>query len=193
MEFVLCAANDFRIEDLNLLIHEINLLFNWLILFSFFFCLSHCSNGGSDKQHLDSSDESDLDTPMHNSSNNTSTTQSNTQQTAQQQQHQLQLGGSGGGTGGSGQHHHHHQHNQHGHHGPNLNSPVDGNGGLLVGNSNLSHTNSSAGTLSGLSSQGKNIGQMPALSAVAYSHLHSVMGASSMPLYDISDYQHLWL
>lgn len=155
-----------------------------------------CSNGGSDKQHLDSSDESDLDTPMHNSSNNTSTTQSNsnTQQTAQQQQHQLHIGGSGGGSGGGngggGQHHHHHQHNQHGHHGPNLNSSVDGSG-LLVGNSNLSHSNNSTGSLSGLSSQGKNIGQMPALSAVAYSHLHSVMGAGSMPLYDISDYQHL--
>lgn len=36
---------------------------------------------------------------------------------------------------------------------------------------------------------GKSLAQMPPLSAVAYSHLHSVMG--SMPIYDMSDYQHL--
>lgn len=35
----------------------------------------------------------------------------------------------------------------------------------------------------------KGLTQMPPLSAVAYSHLHSVMG--SMPIYDMSDYQHL--
>lgn len=39
------------------------------------------------------------------------------------------------------------------------------------------------------SSKGGSIPQMPGLSAVAYSHLHSVMG--SMPIYDMSDYQHL--
>lgn len=90
--------------------------------------------------------------------------------------------------GVGGQHHHHH--NQHGHHSSqNLNSPVDVGAGLLVPSSNLSHTGNTTSSLAGLSSQGKNIGQMPALSAVAYSHLHSVMGAGS--IYDISDYQHL--
>lgn len=39
------------------------------------------------------------------------------------------------------------------------------------------------------SGHGKSLAQMPPLSAVAYSHLHSVMG--SMPIYDMSDYQHL--
>lgn len=157
--------------------------------------VSICSHGGSDKQHLDSSDESDMDTPMHNNSSNNSTTQSQpnptAQQSAQHQQHQLHLGLSSS-VGGGGQQHHHSQ-QQHGHHvSQGLHSPGDGGSGLLVANSNLSHNNSSSSsTIAGLSSQGKNIGQMPALSAVAYSHLHSVMGAGSMPLYDISDYQHL--
>lgn len=42
------------------------------------------------------------------------------------------------------------------------------------------------------SSSSKNLGQISssaALSAVAYSHLHSVMG--NMPIYDMGDYQHL--
>lgn len=39
------------------------------------------------------------------------------------------------------------------------------------------------------SSGNKSLPQMPPLSAVTYSHLHSVIG--SMPIYDMADYQHL--
>lgn len=52
---------------------------------------------------------------------------------------------------------------------------------MASSNSNMSHGN--------VTGHGKSLAQMPPLSAVAYSHLHSVMG--SMPIYDMSDYQHL--
>lgn len=52
--------------------------------------------------------------------------------------------------------------------------------------SSTSNMSSSHGSVTG---HGKSLSQMPPLSAVAYSHLHSVMG--SMPIYDMSDYQHL--
>lgn len=52
--------------------------------------------------------------------------------------------------------------------------------------SSTSNMSSSHGNAPG---HGKSLAQMPPLSAVAYSHLHSVMG--SMPIYDMSDYQHL--
>lgn len=59
-----------------------------------------------------------------------------------------------------------------------------------------SQLGSSAGSLiqasQNSSSSSKNLGQISssaALSAVAYSHLHSVMG--NMPIYDMGDYQHL--
>lgn len=59
-----------------------------------------------------------------------------------------------------------------------------------VGNLTGHHTNSNSTLASSSSSvHNKNIPQMPPLSAVAYSHLHSVMGA--MPIYDMGDYQHL--
>lgn len=154
-----------------------------------FFFVRFCSNGGSDKQHLDSSDESDLDTPnmMHNTNNSTNTSQ---QQSAQQQQLQLQLGLSGGNSGNSSHHHlQHHHHAQHG----NSNTDNDGNPDDMLSLSHVNNSGSGGGgngsghPLTSLASQGK----MPSLSAAAYSHLHSVIGAGTMPLYDIPDYQHL--
>lgn len=126
------------------------------------------SNGGSDKQHMDSSSDSEMDGPMHdgskvlnvtnNNNNNTSShnlsaTASTSNLTAQTLQMQLTAASS-----------HHVQQ-------------------LAPSASSLIQT--AAGS-------SKNLGQLSssaALSAVAYSHLHSVMG--NMPIYDMSDYQHL--
>lgn len=139
--------------------------------FIFFFLFS---NGGSDKQHMDSSSDSDMDAPMHESnkshvvsnlvSNNNnnhnshslSVTASSSNLTAQTLQMQLTAASAGS---------HHAQQ-------------------LAPSASSLLQSATSAGS-------SKNLGQLSssALSAVAYSHLHSVMG--NMPIYDMSDYQHL--
>lgn len=130
------------------------------------------SNGGSDKQHLDTSSDSEMDTPTSMLHVNHSTThhQSNTQLAQQQQQQHLQLNISSSNqqsssTGGTGS---------------NLLSAVQ---------SNMATNHSNSGGSTALTPS-KNLPQMPPLSAVAYSHLHSVIG--SMPIYDMGDYQHLW-
>lgn len=113
-----------------------------------------------------------MDTPSSMLHVNHSTThhQSSTQLSQQQQQQHLQLNisssnqqSSSTGTGS------------------NLLSSVQSNMGS---NHPISGGNAGAGL-----TPSKNLPQMPPLSAVAYSHLHSVIG--SMPIYDMGDYQHL--
>ncbi|KAG4070460.1 hypothetical protein HA402_005692 [Bradysia odoriphaga] len=117
----------------------------------------HKDIGGSEKQHLDSSSDSEMDTPtMMHSSNSTAQQQSNTSNTQSTQHLQLNLSS-----------------NQ---------QPISAS---LMAQS-TSNMSTSHGNVTGHS---KSLAQMPPLSAVAYSHLHSVMG--SMPIYDMSDYQHL--
>lgn len=128
------------------------------------------SNGGSDKQHMDSSSDSEMDGPMHdgnkvlnannNNNNNNSSSSHNlsgnastSNLTAQTLQMQLTAASS-----------HHVQ---------------------QLAPSASSLIQSAAGS-------SKNLGQLSssaALSAVAFSHMHSMMG--NMPIYDMSDYQHL--
>ncbi|KAL5291589.1 SIX2.2 family protein [Megaselia abdita] len=140
----------------------------------------HKDNGSSMK-HLDSSSDSELDTPVMQSSSSSS--------------------------------HHHHSQPPHHHSSSssstqstsshlhlNLNnniSPSDTHHSTHSTNNNLAAISNLNASLVGVSAtssslQGKSaLGpQMPPLSAaVAYSHLHSVMG--SMPIYDMGDYQHL--
>lgn len=139
------------------------------IFFLIFFIFS---NGGSDKQHMDSSSDSEMDNSMHdnknvlnvsnnNNNNNTSShnlsaTASTSNLTAQTLQMQLTAASS-----------HHIQQLA-----PSASSLIQSAAGSSK--NNLGQLSSSA-----------------ALSAVAYSHLHSVMG--NMPIYDMTDYQHLWL
>lgn len=60
----------------------------------------------------------------------------------------------------------------------------------LSSNNQQNSNNMTSSQNNGASSSGnKNLPQMPPLSAVTYSHLHSVIG--SMPIYDMADYQHL--
>ncbi|XP_055390418.1 homeobox protein six1b [Condylostylus longicornis] len=92
-------------------------------------------------------------------------------------------------------HHHqqHHQHHQQHHH-----TTISNNNLAAISNLNASLVGVSASAAAAAAVSNKSsssvssgaVGQMPPLSAaVAYSHLHSVMG--SMPLYDMGDYQHL--
>ncbi|XP_037917551.1 LOW QUALITY PROTEIN: protein sine oculis [Hermetia illucens] len=167
----------------------------------------HKDNGGSDKQHLDSSSDSEMDAPnsiLHHAA---------AQQQSQQQQthphhhhphhqspvnhtshhttthhHSLHTANSGSTTGSdSAQLQSHHPSSQHS---SNNLGAISNLNASLVGVT----AGAGGGSLNpggGLSIQNKpGVGQMPPLSAaVAYSHLHSVMG--SMPLYDMGDYQHL--
>lgn len=168
----------------------------------FIFQLS--SNGGSDKQHLDSSSDSEMDTPnmMLNNTTNHSLhhhSLSHVQSATTPQQHQLPPSSSSQDRASS-QHTMQLSLN-------NSNSIQSGSGtiggSLLVStstsnslnnnNNNSTGINSSSGSgmMAHMSSGGssKHLAQMPPLSAVAYSHLHGVIG--SMPIYDIGDYQHL--
>lgn len=154
----------------------------------------HKDTCGSDKQHLDSSSDSEMDTPiiMHSSNNNNSTGNSASSHSASTNQPHTptansSLLSSGSGispappasiASSAGQHVH-----------LNLNQSAN----LGSGGNNNNHHQSSLLTSSTLAQSGgqhhhsKGIAQMPPLSAVAYSHM--MMG--SMPIYDMGDYQHL--
>ncbi|GAB0096391.1 Protein sine oculis [Sergentomyia squamirostris] len=113
----------------------------------------HKDNGGSDKQHVDSSSDSDMDT-----SNLLHTPTASTMAT-------------GGGSSASGI----------------VQPQTQPQTHMAMPQSTATQNVTTVGSLGGAG--GKPTSQMPPLSAVAYSHLHSVMG--SMPLYDMGDYQHL--
>lgn len=165
----------------------------------------HKDNGGSDKQHLDSSSDSEMDTPnamLHHPSQ-----QSQQQQSHHHHHHHHQsplnpshhttthhhnlhtTNSSTTGTDNSQLQTHQSQHHQSTQHSANNLGAISNLNASLVGVT----TGSSSGSLGSgsLSLQNKTgVGQMPPLpAAVAYSHLHSVMG--SMPIYDMGDYQHL--
>lgn len=194
-------------------------------------------DGTSDKQHLDSSSDSDMEGPssmlQQHSQSSTQSSQHNTTNHHQQQQQQQQLspashhhtttahhghghhsstgstGAGGGGGGGSGggsasssadlhqqqqqQQHHHLSHGGGGHSNNNLSAISNLNASLVGVASSGGALSAAAAAAAGgglsLSSQKSAMGHQMAPLSVAYSHLHSVMG--SMPLYDMSEYQHL--
>ncbi|XP_016940313.4 protein sine oculis [Drosophila suzukii] len=142
-------------------------------------------DGSTDKQHLDSSSDSEMEGSMLPS-------QSAQQQQQQQQQHSPG-NSSGNNNNNNGLHQQqlqhvaaeqslqHHPHQQH----PASNiSSVASKGGSGVGG---------GGGGGGVSAAAAAQMQMPPLTAaVAYSHLHSVMGAMPMTaMYDMGEYQHL--
>ncbi|XP_020815000.1 protein sine oculis [Drosophila serrata] len=140
-------------------------------------------DGSTDKQHLDSSSDSEMEGSLLPS-----------QGAQQQQQQQLSPGNSGGNNNNNNglhqqqlQHvaaeqslqHHPHPHQQH----PAASSVASKGGSTASGGGGGGAV--SAATAAQM--------QMPPLSAaVAYSHLHSVMGAMPMTaMYDMGEYQHL--
>ncbi|XP_055854852.1 protein sine oculis [Episyrphus balteatus] len=183
-------------------------------------------DGTSDKQHLDSSSDSDMEGPnsmlQQHSQSSAQSSQHNTTNHHQQQQlspashhhtttahhghgHHTTTGSTGGGgSAGSSadlhqqqqqqQHHHHpHHHSGGGGHSNNNLSAISNLNASLVGVASSGGALSAAAAVAGgglsLSSQKSGVGHQMAPLSVAYSHLHSVMG--SMPLYDMSEYQHL--
>lgn len=189
-------------------------------------------DGTSDKQHLDSSSDSDMEGPssmlQQHSQSSAQSSQHNTTNHHQQQQQQLSpashhhtttahhghghhtstgsagVGGGGGSASSSAdlhqqqQQHHHHPHHHSGggggggHSNNNL-SAISNLNASLVGVASSGGALSAAAAVAGgglsLSAQKSGVSHQMAPLSVAYSHLHSVMG--SMPLYDMSEYQHL--
>ena len=173
--------------------------------FLFYFSL------GSDKQHLDSSSDSEMDTKMmhsssrnhsqqptnstqqsnNNNNNNSNNNNNNNNSLNTQSTHSMQINLSSSNSGGSNTSHHQSSGAHDVHHNISSFPPS-----LTISNITHSHGSSSSSSSNAAvicgsvaSAQHKNLPQMPPLSAVTYSHLHSVMG--SMPIYDIGDYQHL--
>ncbi|XP_037899354.1 protein sine oculis-like, partial [Glossina fuscipes] len=194
----------------------------------FLFILS----GNSDKQHLDSSSDSEMEGALmqqshsggaasnNNNDNNSSGTNINASHSHHHPQHPA-----------NSHHHHHHHHHHHQPHQQQTQQPLGAVSTQQLSPSNSSHhTAAESGaicavtellellladpltaavqhvvdhtlsaqlvgvpTVSGSASKSSSnsvTAQMAPLSAaVAYSHLHSVMG--SMPIYDMSEYQHL--
>ncbi|XP_065367179.1 protein sine oculis [Calliphora vicina] len=177
-------------------------------------------DGNSDKQHLDSSSDSEMEGALmqhhsttsannntSNSNNHHHTTQHHhhhqqqtlsQQQQQQQQQHTAQQSPN---QSLSNHHTHHHQQQQQqqqqqqSHHSSaNVSSHTTVDHTLsaqLVGGPALSAAAAAAAaigsTKSSINAASAQMAPLPA--AVAYSHLHNVM--SSMPIYDMSEYQHL--
>lgn len=145
------------------------------ILYSLFLC----SNGSV--KHLDSSSDSELDTPVMQSSSSSS-----------HHHHSLpphHHSSSSSSTQSTSSHLHLSLNNNISTSDPHHSSHTTNNNLAAISNLNASLVGVSAATpsLQGKSALGA---QIPPLSAaVAYSHLHSVMG--SMPIYDMGDYQHL--
>lgn len=146
----------------------------YILYLSFLIFLLKNSNGGSDKQAMDSSSDSEMESPTmmhHSSNNNKSHSHSNSNNNNISDSHGI-VPGSQLST-----QMHLSAANAASHHASQLGSA----GSLIQASQNSSSSSSS-----------KNLGQISssaALSAVAYSHLHSVMG--NMPIYDMGDYQHL--
>ncbi|XP_067627987.1 protein sine oculis [Eurosta solidaginis] len=186
-------------------------------------------DGASDKQHLDSSSDSEMESSLLQQAHNSANSNHHHHHQQQQQQTHHQLSPHHQHTNAHAQSHqqaqqlsptttlnnHHHQHHQH-HHATAASTSMEQthhhhphslNASQMVGLSPTSSgTGGSGGSGSGsaltsaavASTSSKNsnsaaaaaaaAGQMPPLS-VAYPHLHSVMG--SIPIYDMSEYQHL--
>ncbi|EDW89174.1 protein sine oculis [Drosophila yakuba] len=135
-------------------------------------------DGSTDKQHLDSSSDSEMEGSMLPS------------QSAQQQQQQHSPGNSSGNNNGL-----HQQQLQHvaadqslQHH-PHQPHPASNIASVATKSSSGGGGGSGGGVSAATAAQM----QMPPLTAaVAYSHLHSVMGAMPMTaMYDMGEYQHL--
>ncbi|XP_039483188.1 protein sine oculis [Drosophila santomea] len=135
-------------------------------------------DGSTDKQHLDSSSDSEMEGSMLPS------------QSAQQQQQQHSPGNSSGNNNGLHQQQLQHvaadQSLQHHPHQPHPASNI-------ASVATKSSSGGGGGSGGGVSAAAAAQMQMPPLTAaVAYSHLHSVMGAMPMTaMYDMGEYQHL--
>uniref|UniRef100_A0A336K3C4 CSON015511 protein n=1 Tax=Culicoides sonorensis TaxID=179676 RepID=A0A336K3C4_CULSO len=136
----------------------------------------HKDNGGSDKQAMDSSSDSEMDSPsmMHHTSNNNKNHSHSNNNNNISDSHSI---------GSASQMHLSASHASAGSHHPSQLGSAGSSPSVSLIQSSQNNSNSSSS---------KNLGQISssaALSAVAYSHLHSVMG--NMPIYDMADYQHL--
>ncbi|XP_043640336.1 protein sine oculis isoform X1 [Drosophila teissieri] len=137
-------------------------------------------DGSTDKQHLDSSSDSEMEGSMLPS------------QSAQQQQQQHSPGNSSGNNNGLHQHQQQLQHvaaDQSLQHHPHQPHPASN----IASVATKSSSGGGGGSGGGVSAAAAAQMQMPPLTAaVAYSHLHSVMGAMPMTaMYDMGEYQHL--
>ncbi|KAI9575214.1 hypothetical protein GQX74_015648, partial [Glossina fuscipes] len=179
--------------------------------------------GNSDKQHLDSSSDSEMEGALmqqshsggaasnNNNDNNSSGTNINASHSHHHPQHPA-----------NSHHHHHHHHHHHQPHQQQTQQPLGAVSTQQLSPSNSSHHTAAhhqplhhsvaavaaaqhvvdhtlsaqlvgvptvSGSASKSSSNSVTAQMAPLSAAVAYSHLHSVMG--SMPIYDMSEYQHL--
>ncbi|KAL9915176.1 SIX homeobox 1 protein sine oculis [Glossina fuscipes fuscipes] len=180
-------------------------------------------DGNSDKQHLDSSSDSEMEGALmqqshsggaasnNNNDNNSSGTNINASHSHHHPQHPA-----------NSHHHHHHHHHHHQPHQQQTQQPLGAVSTQQLSPSNSSHHTAAhhqplhhsvaavaaaqhvvdhtlsaqlvgvptvSGSASKSSSNSVTAQMAPLSAAVAYSHLHSVMG--SMPIYDMSEYQHL--
>ncbi|XP_055629566.1 homeobox protein six1b [Toxorhynchites rutilus septentrionalis] len=150
----------------------------------------HKDTGESDKQHLDSSSDSDMEGPSLNMSSGGGHQQSLGGGSAQSMHHISGMGVTGGGIPGSGG-------SMVGQAGPG--GPVGGTTGPgSLGSIGIDHqpqplSTRNSNLMNIPANNNKTLGQLSSSSlTAAYSHLwdrSNVMG--SMPIYDIGDYQHL--